>query len=631
MKKTIWYYILGVSALTFAACDDEWNDHFDEAGSEATSGVEVYKGNAASFVQGESGLKQFASLYEQAGLMDVIGRDDSYCTLIVCEDANINPATDSEAMSNEKFVTNTVSDLSIAPVTLVDGFGIYTRCGKNIWVTLDADGNKLLNGKKITRMVQTDNGYVYFVDGIISAAPSLYEYIQSLGDDYSMFKSFVAEFEEQYFDADASTPNGVDVMGNTTYSDSVISTKNTLMDRYNENGLPTWDMRSESYLSTLFVPNNKLLEHAYTAALDSVKLFLRRSVTSADSLKFRKWIVESCFVDRKLSPEEVAPTASQFECVGGYVQEIDETSDTETYESIDAAQWNPAIQHVDYENPVNLSNGYAYLLTDYYKIPNHIVIWRVKARFYQIWSALNATQQGWDATNLVATGGGYFRWNHWIKPLVVNEAQGSFELSATLPTIYYHVLTAEPDQESQTDSLTVSVEYDGLLYNADEKQYGLQEVYLPAGEYNLRMGFKHSLDYSLSIYFCGADEEFSEANCLVKDMAMKATGSNFHFDRAGASEGLELYGDDASGYPEYFDWRWWYDQDPSLYQKASAYDTDGYQVARVVLHKPGNFKIKIESSDNAIFYKNGAMNRSKSDVQQLMMYHWCLRPTTNNY
>ena len=188
------------------------------------------------------------------------------------------------------------------------------------------------------------------------------------------------------------------------------------------------------------------------------------------------------------------------------------------------------------------------------------------------------------------------------------------------------------DSVARADSLQVSVDYDGLLYNEQEpKAFGLKEVSLPAGEYYLRMGFKHSLTYSICIWFCGADETFGPDNCLVEDMSLIATGSNFHFDRGGAMEGLDFYGSESIGYPEYYDWRWWFDQDPEQYQKASAYDTDGYQVAIVNLKKSGNFKIKIASNDNAALYGNGRQDRTKSDVNQLMMYHWCLRPTIYNY
>ena len=620
--------------LGWQGCNQEWDDHYEAAETQATDEVEIFKGSAAQFLAQQSDLSVIRDLYQQAGLLALAETGDG-CTLVVTDNATLSEAGMSHS-ADSLFVANLISDVKIPPTSLVEGFGLLMQSRKNLWVTADASGNTYLNGKKIVRTVLTSNGYVYYVDGVIGVQPSIYEYIQSLDDDYSLFKELIAEFEEPYFDADASIPSGVDSMGNTVYSVAVYATRNNLMDRYTENGLPLWDMRSESYQSTVFIPNNALLSKAYETALDSVPLFMNRAVTASDSLKFRKWILESCFVDRKLTAAEVGTTGSQFACVGGYVQETDETTDKQIYKAIDAAQWNPAIQLVDADHPVSLSNGVAYLLTDYYKIPNHIVISRVKEKFYNVWAALTADQQGVTSTGQPVEGG-YFRWNHWIVPMVINDCQGSFELSATLPVMYYHELTAVPDLEARAGNLPVSVDYDGLLYNSAEKNYGLAEVYLPAGEYNLRMGFKHSLEYSLSIYFCGADEEFSDDNCLVRDMGMRATGSNFHFDRAGASEGLELYGDDASGYPEGFDWRWWYDQDPVLYQKASAYDTDGYQVATVRLNKPGNFKIRIESSDNARFYQNvygsslESTIRTKSNVQQLMMYHWCLRPTKNNY
>jgi hypothetical protein len=611
--------------LLATACSDEWDDHYDASELTSTTAVEVYRGSAWSYLQSQSDLSKITqALSSRQNLLQ-----GDACTVIVCADGQWTDQT-AASLSDSSFVANSVSDVAVAPTSLTDGRGIYMLSGKNLWVSVAADGALALNEVPVTRTVKTDNGYVYYVSNPIAVQPSVYKYIQSLGEDYSLFKEYIALFEEQYFDAAASTPSGVDAMGNTVYSDSVIETRNTLMDRFNADGIATWNMRSESFQSTVFIPNNNLLKHAYESALDSIPYWMNRAATAADSLKFKKWIVASCFVDRRLTPEEVAPTAEgQFECVGGYIQEIDETLDKETYTEYDAAQWKPSVQQVNTDG-VDLSNGVAYYLTDY-KIPNHIVIWRVKSKFYQVWSALTSAQQGWDATNKSPLDGGYFRWNHWSEPLVVNDAQGSFELSSTLPTMYYHVLTAIPDAEALADSLPCSVEYDGLMYNSDDKKFGLSEVHLPAGEYYLRMGFKHSLKYSISIYFADGDEEITEANRLVEDMSLIATGSNFHFDRGGAMEGLDFYGSESVGYPEYFDWRFWYEQDPVTYQKASAYDTDGYQVAIVTLKKPGNFKIKIESNDDAELYSTGTGDRSKNNVLQLMMYHWCLRPTTNNY
>lgn len=89
---------------------------------------------------------------------------------------------------------------------------------------------------------------------------------------------------------------------------------------------------------------------------------------------------------------------------------------------------------------------------------------------------------------------------------------------------------------------------------------------------------------------------------------------------------MEFFGSSSIGYPEGFDAQAWFELDP----KSVAYDTDGYQVAVVNLPTDGNFRIKIESSDEAMFYTT-TNGRTKNNVSQLMMYHWCLRPTKNNY
>lgn len=634
MKKSIKHLFpialalfLGGATMTLPSCTDDWDDHYDVTDLNSTVSVEVVPGTVAEFLASRSELSQ---VNVALGSISEILSGES-CTAIVTENGSI-PEGD-ETLQAPLFAQNSVSDVAVAPSSLVPGYGIYMQSGKNIWITYDADGNILLNEHALLKVYKTDNGYVYVVDAPVAVQPSVYEYIQSLGEDYSLFKEFIALFEETIFNADASIPSGVDDMGNTIYSDSVFEVRNSLMDRFTESGLATWNMRSESFQSTLFVPNNAMIEKAYFGALDSIPVWLNRAPTANDSLKFKKWIVSSCFVDHRMKPEEVSSDVEgQFECVGGYIEEVDEVLDKRTYTAYEAAQWKPSVQTVDVANPIELSNGVAYLLTDY-KVPNHIVIWRVKEKFYLLWPQLSAVERGEGGE------GGYFRWTNWEAPQILNDAQGLFELTSELPIMYYHVLTAIPTAQAMADSLPCSVEYDGLLLNTDDKNFGLNPVSLPAGEYYLRMGFKHSLRYSISIYFAAADEEFSPANRLVENMSLIATGSNFHFDRGGAMEGMDFYGSESVGYPEGYDWRWWYDQDPVLYQKASAYDTDGYQVATVNLNKPGNFKIKVESGDMAKLFLNGdctfdaegKIKRDKGNVIQLMMYHWCLRPTKNNY
>ncbi len=662
MNNYILYLSLGASSLCLAACTDVWDEHYDKEAIESTEIVEVYRGTVADFISGQSNLSQCNQGFSDAGFSKLLS--DNQCTAIVCENRNIL-TTDAEVMAQPKFAANLISDQAVGPSLLVDGYGVTVQSGKNLWVTKDFAGTQspsilagtYLNDKKIIRIIKANNGYIYYVDGVIPVEPSIYEYIQSLGDDYSMFKSFIAEFEESYFDADASTPGGVNDMGETVYSDSVVSVRNTLMDRYTIEGVPEWDMRSESYYSTCFLPDNTVLSKAYYGALDSLQVWCNRPALALDSLRFRKWIVESCFVDRKLQSSDVAVPSNwqsmadneavQFDCVGGFVRDIDETLDKETFSEITPAIWNPAIQLVDDANPVILSNGLLYNLKTY-KIPNHIVIWRVKSRIYQLFDDSKSNtgfSASWKGFNNEEDA--KFTWNH-LKPCGVSgllsfNGSGFSEVqwAAYVPSIDYMGFAAYPDEEAVADSLPVSVEFVGLIRNTNDlvsnntpadgiKNYPIRECRLPAGEYYLRMGGTSRVNYSFSVYFGAADEELDVSKRVLHNLAVVSTGANFLCDRGGAMPGVRFYGEQALGSPMDFDPDYYYYLDKTLFEKAYAYDTDGQHIATVTLPRSGNFRLKMESEDLTSHWTSTTSTTSVTNYT-FCLYHWCLRPTTNNY
>ncbi len=607
--------IVIMGCLTAASCSSDWDDHYDESGISLAEGsdVVIYNGSVADYIGSAADLNKMDELFKRNGIYTSTRADGQY-TFIVCADDRYD---ESKVTDEKAFAEQCVADMAVNPSKLTDGSNINTRSGKSVWVY---DGGKQLDDYAITKVVKTTNGYIYYVDGTIPVRQSAYELLKSLGDDYSRFKELVTSYDYPYFDRENSQPIGVTDDGRTIY-DSVIVTKNTLMDRYDEDGTATWNMRSESFTTTMFIPNNTLIDNAVKAAMDSIPLWLNREATEADREKFEEWIVKACFADKRLDPSAVSAGAPDFKCVGGYKEIVDETSDLTTYDDVEAAWWRPSVQTVDAANPVSLSNGVAYYCTNF-KIPNHIVIYRVKSRFYELWNAMDKEPE------LKNT---YFRWTNWVDPLVVNDAQGQFDLVANTggtvttnsqwPSILYNVLTAIPSESAMENGATCSVDYDGIVVSNDNR---VHECHLPAGEYYLRMGFKHSLLYSLSIAF--------NDRWLVKDMNMHATGSDFHFDR-GAASPVPHYGEETGvAYPEGFDVDYW----QKLNDKAIAYDTDGYTVGVVTLEKSGNFHITVESTDMARIYKaaldSGAvLNRDKNNVNQLMMYHWCLRPTHNNY
>ena len=276
---------------------------------------------------------------------------------------------------------------------------------------------------------------------------------------------------------------------------------------------------------------------------------------------------------------------------------VDEQADKTTYEKMEATYWRPSVQKADLANQIILSNGTAYFLTDF-KIPNHVVIYRVKTRLYQIWEARNMRSQ--EAKDQ------YFTWTNLegFASTISTLSSVSELVSYGWPNIDYNLLSAIPTEEAVTDSLTVGVEYTGLVYNEGTNE--ALECILPAGEYYLRMGFDRNSIYHLNIYFND------------KLVANSVWSGNYNADRIASN--IRSYGLFDIGYPEGYDPDVWIEH----YKDASAYDTDGYPVATIKLNKEGGFRIRVESNDLAYQYKG-------ANTQQLLMYHWCLRPTKNNY
>ncbi len=604
-------------ALTTACTSSDWDDHFDEAEVElvGVSNAEVYTGTINDYLATNPNLTKIHELFTANKVYESTKADGLY-TFIVCENELFDAAQITDAAM---FAEYSVADMAVAPSKLVDGSGISTRSGKTIWVY--EDGSKL-DERTITKVVKTSNGYIYVVDGILPVRLSVYEYLNSLDDEkYSRFKELVRKYEYKFFDRENSTPIGVGDDGRVIY-DSVMIIKNTFLDRYDKDGVPTWNMRDEAYTTTVFIPNNYQVDRAVNRACDSIPVWLNRKPTLADTIKFEQWIVKACFMDKRLSAEEVGLDAPDFEGIKGYQEVIDEVADITTYKSVEPSWWRPSVQKANLETAVKLSNGVAYYCNAL-KIPNHIIIYRIKSRFFELWNNMSEEQQK-----------RYFSWTNWTDPLIINDCQGQFDLAGgkqtEWPSMYYHNLCAIPTEDAMTNGEACSVVYSGLSWVVDEDGNGqICEVNIPKGEYFLRMGFKHSLLYSLSIGFDGGSGKYT---WLKRDMNMHATGSNYHFDRGAASE-VPHYGDDFGiAYPEGFDVDYWQKFDP----KAIAYDTDGYTVGKVNMASSGNFKIKVESSDMATIYKAAldsgqVLNRDKKNVNQLMMYHWCLRPTHNNY
>jgi uncharacterized surface protein with fasciclin (FAS1) repeats len=73
------------------------------------------------------------------------------------------------------------------------------------------------------------NGIIHEVDKVLIPRLNIYEFIASLGDDYSLTKKYLSSMDQVYLDLEKSTRIGVNDQGNTIY-DTVWARKNYFLD-----------------------------------------------------------------------------------------------------------------------------------------------------------------------------------------------------------------------------------------------------------------------------------------------------------------------------------------------------------------------------------------------------------------
>lgn len=572
MKRTYLYAIAAVMMLFSFACTDKWDQHYTPGEKEVGSGiVEVVDMSAEAYIQSESDLSAIAALFTEQEVFTKMGEKDQLFTVLVYSNAVMGAAQIEEP---DFFANTCVSNLAFTPTKLVDGLSIQMWNGKYLEVSVEANASTtdyFIAGSQIVKIIQVDNGFVYVMGEPIYAPKSMYEFLKGLGDNnYGLFKELVFKYEERAFDRENSVPVGVDNTGNTVY-DSVFVTKNLLMDRYNSGGSETWNMRSEFFTSTLLVPNNNLVEGALTKAYQDVRDALNREPNANDTLKFEHYIIKSAFYDRALTVEELEGTEDLFS-VSGYIE--GESASTP------GVQWKPSVQKVNTAAPVTLSNGLAYYTTAL-KIPNNVVIHRIKNRFY-LWEYCNENEKN-----------EYFVWDG-MDDISIDDS-GGFGPLGPWPFIPYKTVRAWPSAEAQANNAPVSVEYTGIALKEDGT---VAVVMVPPGEYNLRMGFQsNKYPYRLEIYF---NDELVDDN----------VNPNIHYDRTGL------------GFPEGYvpaDWT-------AVTNRASYYDCDGGQIGVVTITGTELQPIKIK-----ILSRDIAELRETTSKARYQLYCWTLRPTENNY
>ncbi len=470
-------------AVGFSACEASWDDHYHTTETKMNNTqVSIVSVTTEAYLQDQDSLSGMYAFLRDQGILEQINAKDQLHTLFLVDDATFAQ----EDTTNASFLAKSlVTDIALSPSNLYDGERILMWHGKYVVVSLDSAalaGNIShirFNEVPVKEIIKTSDGYIYVLEHLIKTPMSLYDVINNLGDDYSLFKEMVMAKNVLTFDKPNSKPIGVDNTGNTVY-DSVFIISNPFFDAKG------FDLTAESLTATVMLPSNEVIR----GAMDDAKAKLTEWDMTRDTNLMKNWILEVAFFNQRYTPADLSANTD--------------------ISSIYGRQWRTTVQLLDTENPISMSNGIAYKVT-WMKIPNNILMYRLKDYFYY-YENCSETQKAayFNATNLE------------FKECVTDVA-GWTPLPGVWPNIENRVLTYS---FINTEVDVFNLEFVPIKRVANsEGGYDIRPWKIPPGEYTLGMGFKQSLGLDVEISF----------NDVSMGTFTLGSATTFHYDRGAGS------------------------------------------------------------------------------------------------
>lgn len=266
----------GLMAFSGISCQNSIEDYYN-GGEQITSDETLME-----YLDSQEEFSTFAALLKETGVAERLSGKDLF-TVWAPDDSSI-PESVSQMTAEEKLllVMNHVSTTTIFSRNLSGMSTVKTLAGKHLNVVADRqfsiDGTPL---KEVDLMFA--NGLLHKTGGWMIPQKNIYQWIEELSDDFSMFRDTLRAHDVRIFDKENSPVIGVDETGKIVY-DSLWIVKNDLINNV--------DLADESLRHTMFVPSNTSIE----AMLDERKAWfesIEREMTEEDSTACISWIMNA--------------------------------------------------------------------------------------------------------------------------------------------------------------------------------------------------------------------------------------------------------------------------------------------------------------------------------------------------
>ena len=513
-----------------SSCSDNWDEHYTQNETDVVNTtITVVNESLSNYLAKENSLASTYQLLNKTGIIDKMAEKSLSYTILAVESGNLKSNRDGDVSSEDLYTAQTyISDVTLAPSSIPNVKKLQMWSGKYLDVILaTAEDNQSIisfNNATVTKIIKLNNGYLYVIDQAISAPRPLNEIIESLGDDYSIFRDMVLSKCQRIFEKDKSPAIDIDQTGNTDY-ESVFSIKASY---FEAKGL---HIMSENINATMLIPSNEVINEALNNAHERLaKWELQRE----DSI-IRNWIVQVCFFNKTYTKEDFENTTdlNSIFHVNNSVNSVPVT-------------WRTTVQEVNLDHPINMSNGTAYYITKM-KIPTNVLVYRLKDRFESYEKLTDEEKAIYFASENLA----YSKTDTPVAPWSGWPQAGYPKLGNTV--VYFKL--ADTSLSGQKFSMDLTP----YQYTSDGTNHKVSSYKIPAGTYKVSMGFKDSMkpnNITISI----------NGQVLVNNASLKY--SSYHYDRQGG------------GLPEGFDKN-------NGTKNAAKYDMDGTVIGTITIEEDG--------------------------------------------
>lgn len=467
------------------ACSELKNDsHYDSTETPINNAELKTVNNMTSedYMASRSDMSSMRELFASEGVFDELHQKGQLSTMLVVTDDHFSKPTE-----NVRFITRShISDMSVSPANLHHGDRLMMWHGKYVNVSMDElglEGNIIdhlkFNNAAVKEVIKTSNGYIYVIDEMIATPTSLRDYIDNLGDDYSVFKEMVNASGGKVFDRANSKAIGINAEGNTVY-DSVFIYTNTFFENQG------FDMNSESLTATMLLFSNDVIS---TAMQEAHQRLTKWGLERSDSL-MKDWILKVAFFKKEYTADELTKSETPLS-------------------SIFSKDWDTQLQSVDGQNPVSLSNGIVYKVKKL-TLPHNVLIYRLKDYFYY-YENCNDEQK--------AT---YFKVTNLNFKSCDTEVTAWTPLAGVWPLHENRVIRFDkPSEISDEDGFTL--DFTPIRRNDDGS---VSPFLIPPGSYRLSMGSVQNQNLKITVTIIANGVEVAKSNEIEW-----GTTTAYHYDR----------------------------------------------------------------------------------------------------